>query len=75
MVGLGLCGVEGRTLIELRVSLGWSSGGRDQRRLVGQLEFMKHYFSQGGDRHQLVASPLFADDFTDLPQAYILTAG
>ncbi len=37
--------------------------------------FMKHYFSQGGDRHQLIASPLFADDFTELPPAYILTAG
>ena len=37
--------------------------------------FMKHYFSDGGDRGQLIASPLFADDFADLPPAFILTAG
>ncbi len=37
--------------------------------------FMEHYFCQGGDRRQLIASPLFADDFADLPPAFILTAG
>ena len=37
--------------------------------------FMNHYFSQGGDRGQLIASPIFADDFAHLPPAFILTAG
>ena len=37
--------------------------------------FMNHYFSQGGNRRQLIASPLFADDFAHLPPAFILTAG
>ena len=37
--------------------------------------FMDHYFSDGGDRRQLMASPLFADDFAHLPAAFILTAG
>ena len=37
--------------------------------------FMNHYFSQGGDRGQLIASPLFADDFAHLPPAFVLTAG
>ncbi len=36
--GLGLGGLEGRGLIEEEVSLGRPTGGRDQRRLVGQLE-------------------------------------
>ena len=37
--------------------------------------FMAHYFREGGDRDQLVASPLFAEDFADLPSALVLTAG
>ncbi len=37
--------------------------------------FMEHYFAHGGDRRQLTASPLFADDFKDLPPALVLTAG
>jgi acetyl esterase len=37
--------------------------------------FMGHYFTQGGDRRQLTASPLFADDFTGLPAALVVTAG
>ena len=37
--------------------------------------FIDHYLPQGGDRRQLTASPLFADDFTDLPSALVLTAG
>jgi acetyl esterase len=37
--------------------------------------FMRHYFGGGGDRSQLIASPLFADDFSELAPAFVLTAG
>jgi acetyl esterase len=37
--------------------------------------FMAHYFREGGDRDQLISSPLFAEDFADLPPALVLTAG
>ena len=37
--------------------------------------FMSHYFSGGEDRRQLLASPLFADDFAELAPAFVLTAG
>ena len=37
--------------------------------------FTNHYFSEGGDRRQLIASPLFADDFAELAPAFVLTAG
>jgi acetyl esterase len=37
--------------------------------------FMTHYFSHGGDRRQLIASPVFAEDFADLPPALVLIAG
>ncbi len=37
--------------------------------------FMQHYFRDGGDRRQMIASPLFADDFSGLPPALVLTAG
>ena len=37
--------------------------------------FVDHYFSDGGDRRQLTASPLFADDFSELAPAFVLIAG
>ena len=37
--------------------------------------FTAHYFREGGDRDQLISSPLFAEDFADLPPALVLTAG
>jgi acetyl esterase len=37
--------------------------------------FMMHYIHRDGDRGQLIASPLFAEDFTGLPPALVLTAG
>ena len=37
--------------------------------------FMDHYFSDGGDRDQVIASPLHATDFSGLPPALVLVAG
>ena len=48
-------------------------GYRLTKELMGW--FMRHYFKEGGDRRQLVASPLFADDFAELAPALVLTAG
>ena len=48
-------------------------GYRLTKELMGW--FMRHYFKAGEDRRQLVASPLFADDFAELAPALVLTAG
>lgn len=37
--------------------------------------FMEHYFSGGGDRDQVIASPLHAAEFSGLPPALVLVAG
>ncbi len=62
---------------DLTCGLGSHESLGEGYRLTTQLLdwFMEHYFGQGGDRRQLTASPLFADDFTELPPALVLTAG